>query len=127
MGSKPRHREKWIKGTIAERTGPLSYTVETQKGTLRKHIDQLQSRSESIEVEPMQETMEEPIPSSTDSSTPTQPEDDNPEATTESPDIPPTPTPAEDTREADTTTTPSIAESRPRRTMRPPSYLSDYV
>ena len=92
---------------------------------LRKHIDQLQSRSESIEVEPMEETMEEPIPSLTDSSTPTQPEDDNPEATTESPDIPLTP--AEDTREADTTTTPSIAESRPRRTMRPPSYLSDYV
>ena len=37
-----RNLDKWISGTIVERSGPLSYIVETYPGiTYRRHVDQI--------------------------------------------------------------------------------------
>lgn len=37
-----RDGDKWVPGVVVERKGPLSYTVQTESGSLwRRHIDQL--------------------------------------------------------------------------------------
>ena len=37
-------KEKWVRGTISAKCGPLTYQVIVSKGLWKRHIDQLSSR-----------------------------------------------------------------------------------
>ena len=37
-------REKWVRGTISAKCGPLTYLVIVSKGVWKRHIDQLSAR-----------------------------------------------------------------------------------
>ena len=49
--------DKWVPGTIVERTGPLSYLVQVGRGkTWKLHIDHLRQMNDSPQEEQMTET-----------------------------------------------------------------------
>ena len=45
-------KEKWMKGVVLERKGPLSYRVEVEEGVVRRHVDQIRrdARSEMDKI-----------------------------------------------------------------------------
>ncbi len=43
--------DKWTKGQMKERTGPLSYSVQVQTDLWKRHAEQLNAPAESVEAE----------------------------------------------------------------------------
>ena len=99
------NKTNWSPGTVVTQTGPVSYTVRLEDGTIaRRHIDQLQSRLSSSQVvrelpiyveEPRQRTIEpEPSEAENRTSTPTENRTSTPtENRTSTPTAPSTPAP----------------------------------
>ena len=58
--------EKWISGSICEKTGPVSYRVEIEPGvSWRRHTDQIQqseANHEQVSVEPIPAIINAPLP-----------------------------------------------------------------
>ena len=42
--------EKWVAGTVAEKTGPVSYKVKINGGQLRRHVDQMKLDNRTRDV-----------------------------------------------------------------------------
>ena len=78
--------EKWVAGTIHQKTGPLSYKVQINGGFIRRHVDQIK-RDHRKETMPESVEVEAYVPT--------------PESTTVA--VPSSPTPNESTQELDTT------------------------
>ena len=109
------NKTNWSPGTVVTQTGPVSYTVRLEDGTIaRRHIDQLQSRLSSSQVvrelpiyveEPRQRTIEpEPSEAENRTSTPTENRTSTPtENRTSTPTAPSTPAPYRPTQPTDRT------------------------
>ena len=42
------HSSKWMKGVVIQQLGPVTYTVEVDGKLLKRHIDHLRPRIESV-------------------------------------------------------------------------------
>ena len=130
--------DKWVKGVITCRTGPISYRIQTGYGIVRKHVNQLRSRV--TEFEPVNYP-ESSKPPNTSSIQPTQQIPQQPLTAPITPTPAPLPsseivsianptTPLTETSIQQTpgpTVTPSLNTNfRPVRNRKPPRYLEDY-
>ena len=41
-------KPKWILGTVIEVTGPLTYMIKLQEGTVQRYVDHVRKRENSI-------------------------------------------------------------------------------
>ena len=107
-----REGPKWVRGTVIERTGPVSYRVQVSDQIWCRHTDQIlesNSRTELPETD-----HEWSLPVTGPVQTPTIPSQES---------VPPSPTSPQSTSRADAT--PPIVSTRyPRREHRPPDRLS---
>ncbi|KAJ8391280.1 hypothetical protein AAFF_G00090670 [Aldrovandia affinis] len=102
--------QKWIPATLIERTGPVSWRVQTQDGKLvRRHQDQIRPRYDRTQTE--SNLQEESFPVDPTPQEPENPERQAPEAVVP---VPPEPGPDRD-------------NPYPERVRRAPHYLKDYV
>ena len=134
--------EKWIPGSIAAITGPVSYQVSTAVGLSRKHIDHLRKRENvdplinydvpipfqnSIEKTMIDNEKDKPLPSPKQSLNQETPLDNTPLVTESRESSSNIQNPNQDSSTLNSNSNIPLANLRPQRVRRKPKYLDDYV